>query len=53
MMNPLILPVFFALIAFFVAGIRLVRPTHRGLVERLGKYSHFCPSRVQLDHPRH
>lgn len=25
-----------------VAGIRIVRPTHRGLVERLGKYSRFA-----------
>lgn len=27
---------------FFLAGIRIVRPTHRGLVERLGKYSRFA-----------
>lgn len=26
----------------FFAGIRIVRPTHRGLVERLGKYHHFA-----------
>jgi len=26
----------------FLIGIRIVRPTHRGLVERLGKYSHFA-----------
>jgi regulator of protease activity HflC (stomatin/prohibitin superfamily) len=25
-------------------GIRIVRPTHRGLVERLGKYNHFADS---------
>jgi len=29
------------LILFF-AGIRIIRPTHRGLVERLGKYHHFA-----------
>lgn len=32
------------LIAFaviFFLGIRIIRPTHRGLVERLGKYHHF------------
>jgi regulator of protease activity HflC (stomatin/prohibitin superfamily) len=29
-------------IMFFVAGIRIVRPTHRGLVERLGKYTYFA-----------
>lgn len=26
----------------FFAGIRIVRPTHRGLVERLGKYHYFA-----------
>jgi regulator of protease activity HflC (stomatin/prohibitin superfamily) len=26
----------------FLAGIRIVRPTHRGLVERLGKYKRFA-----------
>jgi len=26
---------------FFLSGIRIVRPTHRGLVERLGKYVRF------------
>ena len=29
-------------IMFFFAGIRIVRPTHRGLVERLGKYRYFA-----------
>jgi regulator of protease activity HflC (stomatin/prohibitin superfamily) len=28
-------------ILLFFAGIRIVRPTHRGLVERLGKYNRF------------
>jgi regulator of protease activity HflC (stomatin/prohibitin superfamily) len=28
--------------ALFLAGIRIVRPTHRGLVERLGKYRRFA-----------
>ena len=27
---------------FFLFGIRIVRPTYRGLVERLGKYNHFA-----------
>ena len=27
---------------FFLSGIRIVRPTHRGLVERLGKYNRFA-----------
>ncbi len=36
---PLIL---FIILFLFFAGIRIVRPTHRGLVETLGKYSHFA-----------
>ncbi|MBN1301944.1 MAG: SPFH/Band 7/PHB domain protein [Melioribacteraceae bacterium] len=31
----------FMLLIFF-SGIRIIRPTHRGLVERLGKYKRFC-----------
>jgi regulator of protease activity HflC (stomatin/prohibitin superfamily) len=34
----LILPV----VVIFFWGIRIVRPTHRGLIERLGKYHHFA-----------
>ena len=30
------------IILFFLSGIRIVRPTHRGLVERLGKYNRFA-----------
>ncbi|MBU1095343.1 MAG: paraslipin [Ignavibacteriae bacterium HGW-Ignavibacteriae-2] len=30
------------LLIIFFSGIRIIRPTHRGLVERLGKYNHFC-----------
>ncbi len=29
-------------VVLFLAGIRIVRPTHRGLVERLGKYNRFA-----------
>lgn len=32
---------FFAII-IFIAGIRIVRPTHRGVIERLGKYKRFA-----------
>ncbi|NVO20622.1 MAG: SPFH/Band 7/PHB domain protein [Bacteroidetes bacterium] len=32
----------FLLVLFFAAGIRIVRPTNRALVERLGKYHHFA-----------
>jgi regulator of protease activity HflC (stomatin/prohibitin superfamily) len=35
----LIIPVIFVL---FIMGIRIVRPTHRALVERLGKYRKFA-----------
>jgi regulator of protease activity HflC (stomatin/prohibitin superfamily) len=31
-----------AVVLFFFIGIRIVRPTQRALVERLGKYSHFA-----------
>ena len=40
-MNPL-LALFLAVIIIFFAGIRIIRPTHRGLVERLGKYRRFA-----------
>jgi regulator of protease activity HflC (stomatin/prohibitin superfamily) len=30
------------IIVLFLMGIRIVRPTHRGLVERLGKYNRFA-----------
>jgi regulator of protease activity HflC (stomatin/prohibitin superfamily) len=31
-----------AVVLIFLIGIRIVRPTHRGLVERLGKYNRFA-----------
>ncbi len=30
------------IVVVFLAGIRIVRPTHRGLIERLGKYHRFA-----------
>ena len=30
------------MVVLFFMGIRIVRPTHRGLIERLGKYSRFA-----------
>ena len=33
---------FILLILVLVTGIRIIRPTHRGLVERLGKYHRYC-----------
>jgi len=44
-MHPIVyVPVFVVVpvLVVFLAGIRIVRPTHRGLVERLGKYSRFA-----------
>ncbi|TRZ96536.1 SPFH/Band 7/PHB domain protein [bacterium] len=40
-MNILFLLIMAAVVIFFM-GIRIVRPTHRGLIERLGKYSRFA-----------
>jgi regulator of protease activity HflC (stomatin/prohibitin superfamily) len=31
-----------AVLLYFLAGVRIVRPTHRGLIERLGKYRWFA-----------
>jgi regulator of protease activity HflC (stomatin/prohibitin superfamily) len=32
----------FGIVVYFFLGIRIVRPTHRGLIERLGKYNRFA-----------
>ena len=37
-----IFPIIVAVIIIFLAGVRIVRPTHRGLIERLGKYRRFA-----------
>lgn len=37
-----ILTALFIIATFFLSGVRIVRPTHRGLIERLGKYSKFA-----------
>src|SRR3989338_8613791 len=34
--------VFVGLIVIFLMGIRIVRPTHRAVIERLGKYNRFA-----------
>ena len=34
--------IFIAAVFIFFSGIRIVRPTHRGLIERLGKYNRFA-----------
>ncbi|HPW77459.1 MAG TPA: SPFH domain-containing protein, partial [Candidatus Omnitrophota bacterium] len=40
----MILLLIIAAVAFlvFIAGIRIIRPTHRGLIERLGRYDRFA-----------
>ena len=38
----LITSIFFPILLVFIFGIRIVRPTHRGLVERFGKYHHYA-----------
>jgi regulator of protease activity HflC (stomatin/prohibitin superfamily) len=42
MNNVIILIIIGAVILLFFAGIRIVRPTHRGLIERFGKYNRFA-----------
>ena len=37
-----IMPIGILLVGFFMLGIRIIRPTRRGLVERLGKYKKFA-----------
>ncbi len=39
-MAPVIIAI--AVFVLFLWGIRIVRPTHRGLIERLGKYNRFA-----------
>jgi regulator of protease activity HflC (stomatin/prohibitin superfamily) len=44
-LNPLTFWLFvlsIIVVIFILSGIRIVRPTHRGLIERLGKYNRFA-----------
>jgi len=41
MLSIISLAAFFIMI-IFLSGIRVIRPTHRGLIERLGKYNRFA-----------
>jgi regulator of protease activity HflC (stomatin/prohibitin superfamily) len=41
-MGNLLTIIILIVLLFFFTGIRIVRPTHRALVERLGKYHHFA-----------
>jgi len=50
-MDPIVfVPLFVvaAVVVVFLMGIRIVRPTHRGLIERLGKYTGVLPNRVSI-----
>jgi regulator of protease activity HflC (stomatin/prohibitin superfamily) len=38
----LLIPVVVIVVILFLAGIRILRPTNRGLIERLGKYQRFA-----------
>jgi len=42
MTNLIWLIIIIAVLLLFFAGIRIIRPTHRGLIERLGKYNRFA-----------
>ena len=42
MSSVVILILVAGIVLLFFSGIRIVRPTHRGLVERLGKYNRFA-----------
>src|SRR6185436_6780271 len=35
-------PIILGVIILFFLGVRIIRPTHRGLIERLGKYHNFA-----------
>jgi regulator of protease activity HflC (stomatin/prohibitin superfamily) len=39
---PIVIVVIPVLVVFFALGVRVVRPTHRGLIERLGKYHSYA-----------
>ena len=41
-MNPQLTIIITVIIIFFLLGIRIIRPTHRGLIERMGKYRKFA-----------
>jgi regulator of protease activity HflC (stomatin/prohibitin superfamily) len=50
-MHPIVfvlLSIMATAVVVFLMGIRIVRPTHRGLIERLGKYTGVLPNRVSI-----
>jgi regulator of protease activity HflC (stomatin/prohibitin superfamily) len=42
MSNVVLFVIIAAVVLLFFSGIRIIRPTHRGLVERFGKYNRFA-----------
>jgi regulator of protease activity HflC (stomatin/prohibitin superfamily) len=47
----IVVVVLLVIIVAILSGIRIVRPTHRALVERLGKYNRFCEPGIHLTIP--
>jgi len=43
-----IVVIIIVVIVILAMGIRVIRPTHRGLVERLGKYNRYCDPGLHL-----
>jgi regulator of protease activity HflC (stomatin/prohibitin superfamily) len=41
-LGSILLVIVVVVIVLMLLGIRIIRPTHRGLVERLGKYNRYC-----------
>jgi regulator of protease activity HflC (stomatin/prohibitin superfamily) len=41
-LGSIILVIVVVVVVLLLLGIRVIRPTHRGLVERLGKYNRYC-----------
>ncbi|MEP6844943.1 MAG: SPFH domain-containing protein, partial [Panacibacter sp.] len=41
-MDHIVLYIIGGVLLFFALGVKIVRPTHRGLIERLGKYRRFA-----------
>jgi len=41
-MSSIVIIIAVVIVFIFFSGIRIVRPTHRGLIERLGKYQRFA-----------
>ena len=47
----IVLVILLFIVVTILSGIRIVRPTHRGLVERLGKYNRYANPGIHLTIP--